>query len=225
MHKLRHYFVYLTAFNPDTKICNAETYSRCYPDAIKATVASTNTKLAHQQAQQSIIEANRIKAEALKAQQLAQLIKVETDKILNQNRYKIRIQNDAKSTSLPLHPTRPSNVLSRPIKRPPNRRTQISVVQPKPVRQQNTATVQRPNKTTGQQQQPVQKIQGKRKIPCKSEGKLSDSLSTLHYFLCFKDKEGTMRARRMKCPANLTFCASTLLCTSAQRCMNKFNRL
>lgn len=215
-----------TAFNSDTKICNAETYSRCYPDSLKnrVSIPSGNTKYAQQQAHISMIEANRIKTEALKAQQLAQLIKIEADKMLNSNRYKIRYHNDGKSTTVPLAPTRPSNT----IRRQPTRKNQHIAIQNKPVRQQQTTAVfHQPIKSTAAtlQKQPSKKVQGKRKIPCKVEGKLSDQLSKYHYFLCFKDKEKKMRARRLQCPANLIFCANTLVCTSTQRCMNKFNRL
>lgn len=193
-----------TAFNQDTKICNAEKYSRCYPDAVKNKFTSGSSKLIEQQ---TLIEANRIKAEALKAQQLAQLIKLETEKLLNSASTSIRlpnrIPNNAKATTLPVSPTRPSNIFKKPTE------ASNSVKQ----------------SATKKKHHSVRKPQGKRKIPCHSEGKLTDKLSKFHYFLCYKDSFGKMRARRLQCPAQLIFCEQSLVCTQTERCMNKLNRL
>lgn len=184
-----------TAFNPDTKICNAKTYSECYPNSVKTKITIDTNKRIQQQAQLSLLQAQRIKNEALKAQQLAHMIKLETQKILDANKRRVGV--GAKATSAPASlPTAASTRLKKGPQRVPAQT----------------------NAATGQIRQG-----GKRRIPCRAEGKLADNLSKYNYFLCFKDKEGKMRARRLLCPAKLIFCASTKLCTSAQRCVAKSN--
>ncbi|XP_055295171.1 uncharacterized protein LOC129564945 [Sitodiplosis mosellana] len=207
-----------TAFNGDTKICNAETYARCF----SGSSTKNHEKLAQGSLQMSILEANRIKAEAVKAQQLAHLIKLETDKILSaahQVRYKQQMPNGGKSTVQVIPPTRPSQIIQqRPNQIPqqqPHRKQQII--------QTNKITPQK--STVKNTTLRVKKPQGKRKIPCRTEGKLVDNLSQHHYFLCFKDPTQVMRARRLHCPAKLIFCPSTLVCTATERCPNKFNRM
>lgn len=211
-----------TAFNPDTKICTAETYARCYPmNDMKTRIMGSN-KYTKQQIQQQLIETNRIKTEALKSQHLAHLITLETDKILkpaNNN----RITDIGKATSMPLTPTRLSNygVTNRPIQRKQQKvtanratakLTRAPTQQTHPIKPSNPTNLKRP--------------QGKRRVPCKKEGKLADNLSNVHYFLCFKDpKLGNMRARRLQCPSQLIFCSSSLICTQTERCMNKLNRM
>lgn len=182
-----------TGFNADTKICNAETYSKCYPTSV-GPIKTTTNKLLEQQA---LIEANRIKTEALKAQRLTQLMKSQTQKLLTAQQMN-HVPNMGKATKMPTTPTKSSHLKKRPtrkVKTPPQR----------------TANIKHQNR-------PTNKLMGKRKIPCRSEGKLADRLSKFHYFLCFKDATSTMRARRLQCPANLTFCESSLVCTQSKRC-------
>lgn len=212
-----------TAFNPDTKICTAETYARCYPlDDMKTRLIGSN-KYTKQQIQQQLIETNRIKTEALKSQHLAHLITLETDKFLkpanNKHHNNIkgnRITNIGKATSMPLIPTRQTNhgVTNRPLRKNQQKFTA------------NRATA-RPTQAPKRKTQPInstKKPQGKRRIPCKIEGKLADNLSNVHYFLCFKDPQmGNMRARRLRCPAQLIFCPNSLICTQTERCTNRFN--
>lgn len=174
-----------TAFNPDTKICNAKTYAECYPNSIKTKITIEDNK--HKQHQLSLLQAQRIKNEALKAQQLAHLIRLETEKILDANKRRVGVGGKA---------TLPPSTL------PPNHRKKV------PHRQTTHASTSADQTRKG----------GKRRIPCRTEGKLADNLSSTHYFLCFKDKDGKMRARRLLCPAQLNFCANTKVCTSTQRC-------
>lgn len=57
-----------------------------------------------------------------------------------------------------------------------------------------------------------------RKITCREPGKQPDSLSKFNYFLCYRDSDNVMRARKMTCPGALVFCRTTNLCTSPARC-------
>lgn len=200
-----------TAFNANIKICNGETYVKCFSDGISNEVDVPDTdKIFHHRIQQEIIEANRVKSEAHKAQQLAQLLKLQTNKIVHSAphvRYKQQMSNGGKSTPPMIPPTRPSHkATKRPHRKPSVQTSNVSTQQKRPAQSaQHTNT----------------KVRGKRKIPCKEEGKLPDNLSIRHYFLCFKDQTKTMRARRMICPAKLHFCPSTLVCTSTERCSKK----
>lgn len=189
----------------DTKICNADTYSQCLANISPSSGMFGPGKIGQQKLQQTLIEANRLKSEAVKAHHMAHLIRLETNKILNSNRLKQQQINN--SGDVPLQIVRPT----RPAK--------IAVTQ-RPNRKQNN-----PPKIATSQKQPAQNIrkptkkpQGKRRIPCKQEGKLADNLSQNHYFLCFKDQTKTMRARRLQCPAKLIFCPTSLVCTAIERC-------
>lgn len=183
-----------TAFNPDTKICNTKTFSDCHPMVIRNHVpVNASQKNVQQDAQYSLLEAQRIRAEALKAQHMAHMIKMETQKIIDGHRLRNRpfVPAGAKATRAP-SPTPPMRSKKRPL--------------PKPV------------STSGKE---ATKTASRRKIPCRTEGKLADTLSKYNYFICFKDSDGKMLARKMLCPAKLVFCRSTKLCTSTQRCTDK----
>lgn len=199
-----------TAFNADTKICNAKTYSECFPGAIKNQITISENKRIQQQAQQSLIEAQHIKNEAVKAQHLAYLIKLETQKILNSatgghiGSNKKKIPNGAKATSAP------ASFVYNSGKRPHNKQ-QLPTHHRLPQQQQQHQQHNAANNNN-------QRKRAKRKIACRTEGKLPDSLSKYNYFLCFKGKDGKMRARKLQCPAQLIFCANTKMCTSNQRC-------
>lgn len=184
-----------TAFNPSTKICNADTYSQCLTNVVPTSAMFGGGKIGQQKLQQTLIEANRLKSEAVKAHQLAHLIRLQTNKILNSNRLKQQQINDAPVQIV--RPTKSAQVPQRPNRKPSST-----------------------NKVTSHKQSTRRpaKPQGKRKIPCKQEGKLVDNLSPNHYFLCFKDQTKTMRARRLQCPAKLVFCSATLVCTASERC-------
>lgn len=181
-----------TAFNPATKICNAKTYAECYPDTIKTEITIESNKRNQQQAKLTLLQAQRIRDEALKAQQLAHLIKLETQKILDSSKRRVGVAGKATLA---------------PARRPTQAPTRLKKVPQRQGAQANASA----NQT---------RKSGKRRIPCRAEGKLADNLSIYNYFLCFKDKDGKMRARRLLCPAKLIFCASSKVCTSAQRCLN-----
>lgn len=186
-----------TAFNPETKICNAKTFADCHPLTIRNRVTLNTSQQIKQDAQHSLLEAQRIKAEALKAQHLAQKIRFETQKIIDANGQNFQMRPivpiGAKSTRMPL-PTPPMRLNKNPL--------------PRPHTTQTTTTTTKQGK----------KKSGKRKIPCRKEGNLPDALSKYNYFMCYKGVDGKMRARKLPCPAKLIFCVSSGLCTSASRC-------
>lgn len=202
-----------TAFNANIKLCNGDTYVKCFSSSGMSNEIDVPDmdKIFHQKIQQEIIEASRIKAEAQKEQHLAQLLKLQTDNILksaHQVRYKQQVGSGGKSTPSMISPTRPSHITQkRPQRKPQAHTSNVSTKHKQPV--QST-------------QQTNSKIRGKRKIPCKKEGKLADNRSIHHYFLCFTDQTETMRARRLECPAKLIFCPNTLVCTATERCSVKF---
>lgn len=195
-----------TAFSGDTKICTADTYSKCF-------LGDLNQIDSKFSPQMSMLEAHRIKSEAVKAQQLAHLIKMETNKILssaNQVRYKQQMMNGGKSTTQTIQPT--------PIPTQPAKIVQQQLYRKPQINQTPITPSASPQRQNVKNRQTNKKPQGKRKIPCRKEGKLVDNLSQHHYFLCFKDQQQKMRARRLQCPAKLTFCPSSLVCTSKDRC-------
>lgn len=193
-----------TAFDSSTKICNAKTYSECHPEALNNRFTIIGNKRIQQEAQNALAEANKVKHEALKAQQLAHLIKLETQKILNSAAGSIKFNkknpSGAKATSAPAIPVHISHHSQN--------------LRP-------SQTKKKPSKVYGTVKTP-QKGK-KRKVPCRTEGKLPDQLSRFNYFICFKGPDGKMRARKLTCPSKLIFCPRNKVCTSLRRCLAKKN--
>lgn len=192
-----------TAFNGDTKICNAKTYAECVPGGNKAHVSITENKRIQQEAQQALIEANRVKADALKQQKLASMIKLQTQKILSQASQ---------------HMKKP---IMRPAKASANSNTSPHKHHSSSSSHKNKHHASSSSNSSGGSNSSSSNSSDKkrkRRIACRSEGKLPDKLSAFNYFICFKDKTGKMKARKMTCPSGLMFCASTKMCTSYKRC-------
>lgn len=76
-----------TGFNKASKICDAKTYAFCKPEAIinRYTVAE-NMKV-HQEAQLALEEAKRIRIEAIRAQSVANIIRMQSHDIIMNDRF------------------------------------------------------------------------------------------------------------------------------------------
>lgn len=190
-----------TAFNSDTKICNAKTYADCVPGGDKNHISLTENKRIQQEAQQALLEANRVKANAIKQQKLANMIKLQTQKILTQ------ASQQMKKPQL-----RPAKASATPNKHHSTK-----------IKHQNAQNNSNGSSSSSSESSSSTSSSGKRKrrVACKGEGKLADKLSSYNYFICFKDKAGKMKARKMTCPSGLMFCSSTKMCTSYKRCYHK----
>lgn len=179
-----------TAFNQQTRFCDAKTFSTCKKGVLNAEKESTSAldvmnenKRLQIQADKELELAQKQRDQALKTQQLTALIKQQTQNILN---------------------SRPSS-MRRPVK---NRRKKVktSTSAPRPYYRTRPTKKRRKNK-------PII-----RRIPCKEPSKVADSLSMYNYFTCYKGADGALKARKMTCPSGLIFCERIRLCTSTARC-------
>lgn len=180
-----------TAFNQQTRFCDAKTFGMCKKGGLSADEKSTSAldvinenKKLQMQADKELALAQKQRDHALKTQQLTALIKQQTQNILN---------------------SRPSNV-QRPVR---NRRKKIKTATsaPRPNYRTRPTTKRKKNKPLI------------RRIPCKEPSKVADSLSMYNYFTCYKGTDGTLKARKMSCPNGLIFCERIRLCTSSARCV------
>ncbi|XP_055681486.1 uncharacterized protein LOC129788970 [Lutzomyia longipalpis] len=73
-----------TAFNSQSRICDARTYASCNPSALQNRFTISENKRLHYEAQKALEEAKRVRDEALKAQRLATLIKMQAESALSQ---------------------------------------------------------------------------------------------------------------------------------------------
>lgn len=177
-----------TAFNQQSRFCDAKTFGICKKDELSTASPSAldvinENKRLQQQADKELQLAQQERDQALKTQQLAALIKQQTQNILN---------------------PRPSTV-KRPLR---NRRKKVTV----------KATTSVPYYRTRPQTKKRKNKPIIRRIPCKEPSKVADTLSIYNYFTCYKGADGALKARKMSCPNGLVFCERIRLCTSSARC-------
>lgn len=72
-----------TAFNQQTRFCDAKTYASCHSVPIKKQITIDGNKKLKEEAEKALSDAKRVRDEAVHAQQLTALIKLETQNILN----------------------------------------------------------------------------------------------------------------------------------------------
>lgn len=176
-----------TAFNSQSRFCDAKTYATCNPVEIQTQITIDENRRIQMKAQQELNAANRVRDEALKTQRLAAMIRQQTENMLLQQQ-----QQSVKRKSV-ANPVRYSGVSQQPMP---------IVYQMTTVR---SVTMKPPHPRI-------------RKITCREPGKQPDLLSKFNYFMCYRDSDNVMRARKMTCPGALVFCRSTNLCTSPARC-------
>lgn len=179
-----------TAFNQQSRFCDAKTFGLCKKGVLMSDKESPSTldvinenKKLQIQADKELVLAQKERDQALKTQQLTALIKQQTQNILN---------------------SRPSN-MQRPVR---NRRKKIKTTTSAPRPYYRT----RPTKKRKKNKPII------RRIPCKEPSKVADSLSIYNYFTCYRGTDGALKARKMTCPAGLIFCEKIRLCTSSARC-------
>lgn len=178
-----------TAFNQQSRFCDAKTFGICKNGAIadkespSALDRINENKKLQIQADKELELAQKARDQALKTQQLTALIKQQTQNILN---------------------SRPSSV-QRPMR---YRRKKIKA----------TTSAPRPNYRTRPTKKRKKNKPIIRRIPCKEPSKVADSLSVYNYFTCYKGKDGALKARKMSCPNGLIFCERIRLCTVSARC-------
>lgn len=189
-----------TGFNAQTHICDAKTYAFCNPQALYSRFTVSENRKIQMDALQALEEAKKVRDEAIQAQNLANLIRLETQKIID-------------NTTIPQHqglqnPVILSNYLGSLPQQPPsleNSLAAMALTQTTP----KSPTLTSVNTVTTQK---------RRRFRCSDGGKVPDPQSVLKYYVCFKASDGKMKRRKMECSAGLMFCAKTLLCTLPRKC-------
>ncbi|EDW87318.1 uncharacterized protein Dyak_GE15249 [Drosophila yakuba] len=183
-----------TAFNKQTRICDAPTYAQCSNviPAFNGYTIDSNRRL-QMDAIKMLSEAKRRQEAALKAQSIANLLQ----------QY---------GSTQQAQPGISSNVESDPLD---------SYVVSLPEVSLATTTTSRPtiiqsssNVSSGGSSTPAKK----RKYYCKEGDKIPDQTSISSYFVCYKNAQGQMKGHKMSCSKSLLFCPKTLMCTLASKC-------
>lgn len=180
-----------TAFNQQSRFCDAKTFGVCKKGLLNGDKETPSAL--------DVINANkRLQIQADKELQLAQK---ERDQALKTQQLTALIKQQTQN----ILNSRPAS-MKRPVK---NRRKKIKTPTSAPRPYYRT----RPSTKKRKKNKPII-----RRIPCKEPSKVADSLSVYNYFSCYKGADGTLKARKMTCPAGLIFCERIRLCTSTARC-------
>lgn len=187
----------MTAFNDQTKFCDASSYETCKKVQSNEQSAFKNKRIV--QAHKALLQAKR---DSEKAQKLAILMKKQTQNFLNsQNQFNYKsppqhlYQNQYGNFKQPSYPQPASNLfLEDQITEEERPRPQKRI-------------------TTKSQKKKIKKNVAK--VKCKNPGNIVDPSDKFSYWHCFKDQsDQRMKRIHKKCSANLMFCASTRFCSS-----------
>lgn len=181
-----------TAFNRESRFCDAKSYSECKgvdPSKRPAITVAANRRiqLAAQESQTALANAQRVHSDALRNQQLTAELNRQTQILINQRNQAIQ------QSPIPIPPRRP------PISTQPRRPQTTSFA---------TTTTQPPR-----HKGPLKRI-----IKCNEPTKVRDSLSVFNYFTCFRGADGKLQALKQTCPGGLVFCERIKVCTLKERC-------
>ncbi|XP_017077852.2 uncharacterized protein LOC108112491 [Drosophila eugracilis] len=181
-----------TAFNKQTRICDATTYAQCgnVLPAFSGYTIDSNRRL-QMEAIKMLSEAKRRQEAAMKAQSLANLLQ-------------------QFGSTQPASPGISSNIESDPsdsyvVNLP---EVNLATTTSRPTIIQSSSGLGSGSSTTAK----------KRKYYCKEGDKIPDQTSISSYFVCYKNAQGQMKGHKMSCSKSLLFCPKTLMCTLASKC-------
>ncbi|XP_017098037.2 uncharacterized protein [Drosophila bipectinata] len=191
-----------TAFNKQTRICDAPTYAQCgsVMPAFSGYTIDTNRRL-QMEAIKMLSEAKRRQEAAQKAQSLANLLQ----------QYGSQTPQASPGIS--------SNIEQDPVDSYVVNLPEINLLA-------TTSTTSRPtiiqagsfsgglSASSSISSAPAKK----RKYYCKEGDKIPDQTSISSYFVCYKNAQGQMKGHKMSCSKSLLFCPKTLMCTLASKC-------
>ncbi|XP_032583119.1 uncharacterized protein LOC6617445 [Drosophila sechellia] len=182
-----------TAFNKQTRICDAPTYAQCSNvlPAFNGYTIDSNRRL-QMEAIKMLSEAKRRQEAALKAQSVASLLQQYGSTQQAQTGISSNVGSD------PLD----SYVVSLP-------EVSLATTTSRPTIIQSSSGV-----SSGGSSTPAKK----RKYYCKEGDKIPDQTSISSYFVCYKNAQGQMKGHKMSCSKSLLFCPKTLMCTLASKC-------
>lgn len=181
----------MTAFNDQTKFCDATSYETCKKMQSNEQSVFKNKKVI--QAHKALLQAKR---DSEKAQKLAMLMKQQTQKFLNsQSQFKFQprpqsfYQNQYESFNPPATNLFPAEQFTEQQQSRPQKI--ITTKTQKKITKKNIA-----------------------KVKCKNPGNIVDPTDHLAYWHCFKDQnDQRMKRIHKRCSPNLMFCAATRFCS------------
>lgn len=193
-----------TAFNDQTKYCDALSYSACKKTKDRVSIFH-NKKI--------IDEANKaleqVKMETQKVERIAQQVREETQKIYTRRNPYQDYQNSYEREQVPAayYPT--SFAQPQKAQRPPFVRQQ-----PQPVTARPVVTFVNPKP------KPIRKSSKtkRKKVKCRTLGNIVDPESSSSYWHCFKGPDGRMKRINKKCSQDFVFCPSSRYCSPEDRC-------
>ncbi|XP_017050134.1 uncharacterized protein LOC108094184 [Drosophila ficusphila] len=184
-----------TAFNKQTRICDAPTYAQCgnVVPAFSGYTIDTNRRL-QMEAIKMLSEAKRRQEAALKAQSIANLLQQYGSAQQPTPGISSNVESD------PLD----SYVVNLPEVNLATTTSRPTIIQSS----SGLASSSSSSSTTAK----------KRKYYCKEGDKIPDQTSISSYFVCYKNAQGQMKGHKMSCSKSLLFCPKTLMCTLASKC-------
>lgn len=181
-----------TAFNDQTKFCDAMSYKACKKAKDRERSSLENQQI-YDEAHATLA---KVKKESQKVERIASMVRKESQKIYNRR------------TSYPSsYQDEPVPVQYQSFQQP------LRVQKPLVFRQQPKTTPSRP-KTTKKLVKKKKKI----RVKCSGPGNIVDPESETSYWHCFKGKDGRMKRINRKCAQSFIFCPTTNFCTSPSRC-------
>ncbi|KAG5675288.1 hypothetical protein PVAND_005200 [Polypedilum vanderplanki] len=199
-----------TAFNDQTKYCDKNSFTKC-KEIKDREQGKLNNKKYYQQAHKALQQA---KLESEKIERLANMVRKESQKILQNRAPSSAQQNDDayqdeqdEEEMLPQQeiyappPIRqrstlpPVRILSRPSKRPQIKR--------------------KVSKISNTSKSSSNKRRKKKKVKCSAIGNIADPEDMTSYWHCFKSPDNRMKRIHKKCSSNLIFCDTTRYCSSS----------
>ncbi|XP_075152191.1 uncharacterized protein LOC142226187 [Haematobia irritans] len=177
-----------TAFNSDTRICDARTYALCGPEATSNMVPSysvADNKRLQMETLKALQEAKRKQAlQQQQAQQVANILQ--------------QYSSQPSMSSSSLGDSGETNML------------QPYMQQAASLASMGTSTTSRPHVS--------HQSSKKRKYYCKEGDKIADQTSISSYFVCYKNAQGQMKGHKMTCSKGLLFCPKSTMCTLPSKC-------
>lgn len=188
-----------TAFNDQTKYCDALSYPACQKTKDRATNTFHNKKImdeAHKALEQ-------VKMETQKVERIAQQVRKESQKIYTRRNpyqeYQNVYENDLGSDYQPTSIVAQVQKVQKPfVKQQPINLKPFVNPKPKPIRKSSKTK--------------------RKKVKCRSVGNIIDPESPSSYWHCFKGPDGRMKRINKKCSQNFIFCPSTRYCSPDDRC-------
>ncbi|XP_055918640.1 uncharacterized protein LOC129950743 [Eupeodes corollae] len=196
-----------TAFNPQTRICDAQYYAICHPTAIINRYTVSENKRVQLEAIKALHDAKRIREQVLRAQNIALRLR------LGEN------HQSSSTTPSPQLQQYSSDVLSNFLQNAIDTNS-VSGSSDKDSSYSSSVS-QRPNSYTLSSSSSSSSSAGgnrKRKYYCKEGDKVADQTSIYNYFVCYKNSQGVMKGHKMTCSEGLLFCPMTSMCTLPRKC-------